>query len=66
MTPSKIRSVGRPPMEDQTLARFPKGTLGRIKSVLRPGESQADFVREAVELELRRREGPPVGDPGAA
>jgi hypothetical protein len=66
MTSSNIRSVGRPPMEDQTLARFPKGTLGRIKSVLRPGESQADLLREAVELELRRREGPPVGSPDRA
>lgn len=66
MTSSKVRSVGRPPMEDQTLARFPKGTLGHIKSVLREGESQADFIREAVELELRRREGPPVGGPGRA
>ena len=63
MTSSKVRSVGRPPMEDQTLARFPKGTRGRIKSVLRESESQADFIREAVELELRRREGPPVGGP---
>ncbi|WP_375713745.1 YlcI/YnfO family protein [Sphingobium sp. BS19] len=53
-------------MGDQTLARFPKGTLGRIKSVLRDGESQADFMREAVELELRRREGPPVGGPDRA
>ena len=63
MTSSNIRSVGRPPMEDKTMGRFPKGTLDRIKTVLRDGESQADFVREAVELELRRREGPPVGGP---
>lgn len=48
------------------MGRFPKGTLDRIKIVLRDGESQADFVREAVELELRRREGPPVGGPGPA
>lgn len=63
MTSSKIRSVGRPPMEDKTIARFPKGTLDRIKTTLRDGESQADFMREAVELELRRREGPHVGGP---
>ena len=31
--------------------------------VLRDGENQSDFMREAVELELRRREGPPVGGP---
>ena len=52
-------------MGDQTLARFPKGTLDRVKAVLREGENQADFLREAVELELRRREGPPVGGPDA-
>lgn len=63
MTSSKIRSVGRPPMEDKTMARFPKGTLDRIRTILRDGESQADFMREAVELELRRREGPPVSGP---
>lgn len=45
------------------MARFPQGTLGRIKAVLRHGENQSDFMREAVELELRRREGPPVGGP---
>jgi hypothetical protein len=53
-------------MEDKTIARFPKGTLDRIKTILRDGESQADFMREAVELELRRREGPPVGGPNRA
>lgn len=66
MTSSNPRSVGRPAMGDQTLARFPKGTLDRIKAVLRDGENQAEFFREAVELELRRREGPPVGGPGEA
>ncbi|MFC0206477.1 hypothetical protein [Novosphingobium soli] len=45
------------------MARFPEGTLGRIKAALRDGENQSDFMREAVELELRRREGPPVGGP---
>lgn len=48
------------------MARFPEGTLGRIKAVLRDGENQSDFMREAVELELRRREGPPVGGPDRA
>lgn len=53
-------------MGDQTMARFPKGTLDRIRAALRNGENQADFVREAVELELRRREGPRVGGPDAS
>jgi hypothetical protein len=48
------------------MARFPDGTLARVKSVLREGENQADFIRQAVELELRRRSGPPVGGPDRA
>ncbi|MCH4894969.1 hypothetical protein GO308_17845 [Sphingomonas sp. SFZ2018-12] len=65
MTTSKAGAAGRPRINaEKTMARFPEGTLGRIKSVLREGENQADFMREAVELELRRREGPPVGGPG--
>ena len=47
------------------MARFPPGTLDRIKTILRPGETVADFLREAVELEARRREGPPLGGPDA-
>ncbi|WP_353461234.1 YlcI/YnfO family protein [Sphingomonas faeni] len=45
------------------MARFPPGTLARIKALLRPGETVADFMRESVEMEMRRREGPPVGGP---
>ena len=37
-------------------ARFPKGTFARIAAVLGPTEDRTDFVREAVERELRRRE----------
>jgi hypothetical protein len=37
-------------------ARFPKGTFARIAAVLSPTEDRTDFVREAVERELRRRE----------
>jgi len=37
-------------------ARFPKGTFARIATVLGPTEDRTDFVREAVERELRRRE----------
>lgn len=36
--------------------RFPEGTLARIEAVLQPGEKQADFLRDAVEAELTRRE----------
>jgi hypothetical protein len=67
MVSNKSGSVGRPRINaDQTMARFPDGTLVRVKAVLRDGENQADFIREAVELELRRREGPPVGGPSRA
>ena len=37
-------------------ARFPEGTFGRIEAVLEDGEDRTDFVRQAVEKELRRRE----------
>lgn len=37
-------------------ARFAEGTFARIEAVLRDGEDRTDFVREAVEAELKRRE----------
>jgi hypothetical protein len=37
-------------------ARFVAGTFARISMVLRDGEDRTDFVREAVDRELRRRE----------
>ena len=37
-------------------ARFPDGTFDRIEAVLEDGEGRTDFVRVAVERELRRRE----------
>jgi hypothetical protein len=37
------------------VARFIGGTFDRIKAVLRPKEDRADFVREAVEREIKRR-----------
>lgn len=37
-------------------ARFPEGTFARIAAVLTEGEDRTDFVREAVERELKRRE----------
>jgi hypothetical protein len=36
-------------------ARFPGGTFERIEAVLKDDESRTDFVREAVERELKRR-----------
>lgn len=50
-------SVGRPRINgEQTMARFRDGTLDRIKAVLTDREKQSDFIREAVEAELERRE----------
>jgi hypothetical protein len=37
-------------------ARFPEGTFRRIAGVLKETEDRTDFVREAVERELERRE----------
>jgi hypothetical protein len=37
-------------------ARFPAGTLARIDAVLRDKEYRTDFVWQAVETELKRRE----------
>ena len=54
------RRVGRKrinaPDSDKMTARFPEGTLDRIKAVLRKSEPQSAFIREAVERELERRE----------
>jgi hypothetical protein len=38
------------------VARFPTGTFERMLVVLKDDESRTDFVREAVERELKRRE----------
>jgi hypothetical protein len=40
---------------EDMVARFIGGTFDRIKAVLRPKEDRADFVREAVEREIKRR-----------
>jgi hypothetical protein len=37
-------------------ARFPEGTFDRIQAVLGEDEDRTDFIREAVERELNRRE----------
>jgi hypothetical protein len=38
-------------------ARFPEGAFARIDAALHDTEDRTDFVREAVECELRRRVG---------
>jgi hypothetical protein len=51
--------MGRPRINgenEQVMARFPAGTLDRIKAALIQGEKQADFIRSAVEAELQRRD----------
>ena len=41
---------------EEFMVRSPAGTGDRVASVLEKDEKQADFLREAVERELRRRE----------
>jgi hypothetical protein len=49
--------MGRKKVNDeQTPARFPAGTLNRIANALSNRETQAAFIRSAVERELKRRE----------
>lgn len=36
-------------------ARFAEGTFSRIEALTIEGETRTDFVREAVERELKRR-----------
>jgi hypothetical protein len=40
-------------------ARFPEGTFARIEAVMQADEDRTDFVRDAVEREIRRRERQP-------
>ena len=49
--------VGRKKLwAEDMVARFPEGTFARIERVLQEKEDRTDFVREAVERELKRRE----------
>jgi hypothetical protein len=41
--------------DEDMQARFPEGTFKQIETVLNEDESRTDFVREAVEPELKRR-----------
>jgi hypothetical protein len=48
--------MGRPPMGVKpTLVRLPDGTAERIDALVGPNK-RAEFIREAVERELKRRE----------
>ena len=54
---ARNRPVGRKRINDEgTPARFAKGTLARLDSVLEEKEKRSDFIRRAVERELERRE----------
>lgn len=51
------RRMGRKKINDeQTPARFPVGTLARMDALLDEKEKRSDFIREAVDREIRRRE----------
>jgi hypothetical protein len=51
------KSMGRKKMwAEDMVARFPEGTFARIDAVRNDSEDRTDFVREAVERELKRRE----------
>lgn len=52
-----LAPVGRKRInEEQTPARFRAGTLARIDKALKAKEKRSDFIREAVEREVSRRE----------
>lgn len=49
--------MGRKKMwSEDMVARFSEGTFDRIDAVRYDGEDRTDFVREAVDRELKRRE----------
>jgi hypothetical protein len=41
---------------ERVMAKFAAGTLDRIAEVLAKGEVRLDFIREAVDREIQRRE----------
>jgi hypothetical protein len=53
-TPSHVGRKKR--WAEDMQARFPEGTFARIAAVLEETEDRTDFVRQAVERELERRE----------
>jgi hypothetical protein len=52
----KIRT-GRPRQwHEDMMARFSEGTFARMDAVRRPHEARTEFIREAVDRELKRRD----------
>ncbi len=50
------KKLGRPLLyTDQTLVRMPKGTLKRVHAACKDDEGQGDFMRTAIDAELKRR-----------
>jgi predicted DNA-binding protein len=55
--------MGRPPLGlKATQVRLPEGTAGRIDALVGP-HRRAQFIREAIEAELERREQRAAGRP---
>ena len=53
---SPVRVGRRKQWAEDMQARFAEGTFERIAPLLGPGEDRTDFVREAVDREIKRRE----------
>lgn len=53
---AKSPRMGRPPIGKFTAVRLPPETLTRIDALVDQGK-RAEFIREAVERELKRRNG---------
>ena len=48
--------MARPKNDFETFpARVPVGTTARIAPLLTPPETRADFIRQAIEREIKRR-----------
>lgn len=54
VTPTRVGRKKR--WAEDMQSRFAEGTFARINAVLTEGEDRTDFVRDAVERELKRRE----------
>lgn len=52
----KIGVARKKKFTEEMVARFSPGTFDRIEAVAGETEDRTDFVREAVEREIRRRE----------
>jgi len=55
--------MGRPSIGKFTAVRLPPETLERIDALVAPGK-RAEFIREAVDAELNRREDNQTTEPG--